>query len=219
MEKAAARAAAKPKGAGRAKPQEAPDGQRIGRLEAETSEMIAAIGARLRALRTAKGLTLHALATRAGLSSSMLSLLERGKTGPSIGTLVVICSVLGAEMSDLLGPSEPAARDPVSRFASRPVFATADGVLRRILKSDPVRGVEIAINEYSAGTSSSARPVTHEGYEFGVALEGELEITVNGEVHRLGEGDLVSYHSTEPHRIVNPGTRRARALWVNLRKA
>jgi quercetin dioxygenase-like cupin family protein len=149
----------------------------------------------------------------------MLSLLERGKTGPSIGTLVVICSVLGADMSDLLGPTEPSPRNPVSRFASRPVFTTADGVQRRILKSDPVRGVEIAINEYNAGTSSSVRPVTHDGYEFGITLDGELEITINGDAYRLEEGDLVAYHSTEPHRISNPGPRPARALWLNLRKA
>jgi quercetin dioxygenase-like cupin family protein len=149
----------------------------------------------------------------------MLSLLERGKTGPSIGTLVVVCSVLGAEMIDLLGPAEPVERAPVSRFASRPVFSTPDGARRRILKSDKLHGVEIAINEYSPGTSSAMSPLTHEGYEFGIALEGELEVTLNGEVHRLTEGDLISYHSTEPHRIANAGTQLARALWVNLRKA
>jgi transcriptional regulator with XRE-family HTH domain len=188
------------------------------RIEARTSEMIAQIGAKLRALRLAKGLTLHELSTRSGLSSSMLSLLERGKTGPSIGTLVVICSVLDAEMGDLVGPPRQSAPDPVSRFADCPVVSTADGVLRRILRSDTLRGVEIAVNEYKAGTASAPRPVAHEGYEFGIALEGELEITIDGAVHRLGEGDLVAYHSTEPHRIANPGQRRARALWVNLRK-
>lgn len=187
-------------------------------IEERTSKMITQIGSKLRALRLAKGLTLQQLSQRSGLSSSMLSLLERGKTGPSIGTLVVVCSVLEVEMGDLVGSPRRAEPDPVSRFANSPVVATGDGVRRRILKSDALRGVEIAVNEYNAGTASAPKPVAHEGYEFGIALEGELEVTLNGSVYRLAKGDLVAYHSTEPHRIANRGRRPARALWVNLRK-
>ncbi|WP_431281498.1 helix-turn-helix domain-containing protein [Humitalea sp. 24SJ18S-53] len=189
------------------------------RLQAETNELLMTIGARLRALRIERGLTLHALAEQTGLSSSMLSLLERGKTGPSIGTLVVIGSALGTQMSDLLGQPIAAPPEPVSRFASQPVYATADGVRRRILKSDATHGIEIAMNEYSPGTANAPRPVAHDGYEFGIALEGNLEITLGGQVYTLGEGDLVAYRSTDPHRIANPGKRRARALWVNLKQA
>jgi len=188
------------------------------RLQAETNDLIAAIGARVRQLRLEQGLTLQALSQRTGLSSSMLSLLERGKTGPSIGTLVVIASALETPMAALLGQAEAAAPQPVSRFADQPVYATADGVRRRILKSDPVHGIEIAINEYSPGTANAPRAVAHEGYEFGIALEGGLEITLGGQVYVLAEGDLVAYRSTDPHRIANPGRTRARALWVNLRQ-
>lgn len=189
-----------------------------GPMQSETAEVISMIGARLRALRLARGMTLNAVAARTGLSSSMLSLLERGKTGPSIGTLVVICSVLEAQMSDLLGAQEAGEPSPIARFAEQRVFATADGVQRRILKSDPAHGIEIAINEYSAGTASAPHPVAHEGYEFGIALEGMLEITLNNQIYTLGEGDLVAYRSGDPHRIANPSRKRARALWVNLRK-
>ncbi|MBV9630158.1 MAG: helix-turn-helix transcriptional regulator, partial [Xanthobacteraceae bacterium] len=64
----------------------------------------------------------------------MLSLLERGKTGPSIGTLVVIASALGAQMSDLIDGERATADDMVSRFADQPVVETAAGVTRRILR-------------------------------------------------------------------------------------
>jgi transcriptional regulator with XRE-family HTH domain len=189
------------------------------RLAVVTSERIAAIGARLRALRVAKGLTLSAAAERTGLSPSMLSLLERGRTGPSIGTLVAICSVLGVEMSELLGPSEASPAETVSRFASRPAITTADGVQHRILKADRLRGIEIVIDEYSPGSASAPHPLVHDGYEFGIALDNGLEVTVNGEVHRLAVGDLVAYHSSEPHRVANPGRRHVSALWVLVRKA
>ncbi len=189
----------------------------LSRIVAETNEVLAVIGSGIRRLRAQRGMTLQALATATGLSASMLSLLERGKTGPSIGTLVVIASALDTPMAELLG-AERAEDQPVSRRAGQPIYATAAGVQRRILKNDPANGVEIAVNEYESGTSSAAQPVAHQGFEFGVVLEGSLEVSLNNRIYHLDEGDLVSYRSTDPHRIANPGRRRARALWVNFKQ-
>lgn len=189
------------------------------RLQSETAKVISTIGLRLRALWLQRGMTLRALAARTGRSSSMLSLLERGKTGPSIGTLVAICSVLEAPMSDLLEAQGAEGSAPVSRFAERPVVVIADGVRRRILTSDPAHGIEIAINEYAAGAASVPQPVAHEAHAFGIALEGMLEITLNSQIHTLRQGDLVACRSGDAHRVANPGRRTARALWVRLRKA
>ncbi|MBY0338553.1 MAG: cupin domain-containing protein [Acetobacteraceae bacterium] len=186
----------------------------------ETDALILAIGARLRAIRAAKQMTLLQLAQQTGLSSSMLSLLERGKTAPSIGTLVALGSALGVPTSELLGGPPPPATpaEPVSRLEDQAVYAAPDGVVRRVLRTDPQHGVEIALNEYEPGSASAPRPTTHDGYEFGIAIEGVLEVTLNGEVFTLKSGDLVSYRSTDPHRIANRGRRKARALWVNLRQ-
>src|SRR5918994_2299004 len=70
------------------------------RISIETAGALAAIGNRIRDLRGQKTLTLQALSELTGLSPSMLSLVERGQTTPSIGTLVVISSALGVHMSD-----------------------------------------------------------------------------------------------------------------------
>jgi transcriptional regulator with XRE-family HTH domain len=183
---------------------------------AETNEVLLTIGGNIRRLRMQRGLTLQALATATRLSSSMLSLLERGKTGPSIGTLVAIASALDSQMLDLLGGPRDEDR-PVSRRDKQLVYSTAQGVQRRVLKNDALNEVEIAINEYEPGTASAAQPVAHKGYEFGIVLEGELQITLNEQAYVLAPGDLISYRSTDPHRIANPTKRRAKALWVNMR--
>jgi transcriptional regulator with XRE-family HTH domain len=184
----------------------------------ETADVLATIGRNIRQLRSEKGLTLQILAERTRLSPSMLSLLERGKTGPSIGTLVVIASALGAQMSDLLEGNRGAADDVVSRVADQRVYETAAGVTRRILKQDRTRGVEIAMNIYKPGTASAPEPVSHEGCEFGVVLEGTLDVTVNGRSHTLQQGDLISYDSSQPHRFANNGAAPARTLWLNLKR-
>ena len=189
------------------------------RVMEKTAGVLSTIGHNIRQLRTEKGLTLQSLAERTGLSPSMLSLLERGKTGPSIGTLVVIASALGAQMSELMDRSSVPEEDIVSRAAEQQVIETEPGVRRRIMKQDRLRGLEVALNEYEPGTSNAPSPAGHEGYEYGIVLDGSLEVVVNDRTHVLNPGDIISYPSPHPHRFTNTGTRLARTIWITLRKA
>ena len=52
----------------------------------------------------------------------------------------------------------------------------------------------------------------------GVVLDGQLTVELDGKTHTLKAGDLISYDSARNHRIWNRGSRKARALWVNLRR-
>jgi transcriptional regulator with XRE-family HTH domain len=179
-------------------------------------DTIALIGSRIRELRRVKEMTLQSLASGTGLSLSMLSLVERGKTSPSIGTLIAISSALDVHMGDLLAPPERVPHAPVSRAEDQPVFETPEGVRRRLLRDDRQNGVEIAINDYAARSGSATVPLRHDGYEYGVVLEGELTVELDGRAHALKNGDLISYSSSRSHRIWNYTGRRARALWINL---
>jgi transcriptional regulator with XRE-family HTH domain len=189
------------------------------RISVETAGTLAAMGARIRELRSQAGMTLQAMGNLTGLSPSMLSLVERGQTSPSIGTLVVICSALGIHMSDLLAVQNQSGEGLVSRAQRQPIFETSRGVLRRILREDRTHGIEIAINEYEPGTGSADSPVHHVGFEYGIVLEGELAVEVDGTSHVLSPGDLISYDSSRGHRIWNHSAGRVRALWVNLERS
>lgn len=187
------------------------------RAAQDTAGLLETIGRNIRMLRRARALTLQALADRTALSPSMLSLLERGRTAPSIATMVVIAAALDVPMNDLLDAAPPAENGPVSRAAEQPVFQTPEGAARRVLKRDRARGIEIALNEYPPGAASDTEPRGHSGFEFGIAIEGRIEVTIDGVTHALQAGDLIAYPSSQPHRIANPGRRRARAIWLNLR--
>ena len=176
------------------------------------------IGTRIRDTRTMKSMPLRALAESTGLSMSMLSLVERGKTSPSIGTLIAICSALDVHMADLLAPANLVRVSPISRVAEQPVLQTREGVERRILRDDRVNSVEIAINQYGPDTGSASIPIHHEGYEYGIVLDGQLTVELDGQVLKLNAGDLISYDSARSHRIWNYTNRKARALWLNLRR-
>lgn len=179
-------------------------------------DTVAKVGHRIRELRNEQGLTLQSLAERTGLSSSMLSLVERGKASPSIGTLVAISSALSVHMIDLLNEDSPKPSEPVSRLAQQSLFVASDGVQRRVLKTDPRRGIDLVVNEYGPGTGSNGAPVHHSGYEYGIVLEGGLTVEIAGERYEMRAGDCISYDSNSPHRILNGGKRHVRVLWVNL---
>jgi mannose-6-phosphate isomerase-like protein (cupin superfamily) len=119
-------------------------------------------------------------------------------------------------MIDLLNEDSPKPSEPVSRLAQQSLFVASDGVQRRVLKTDPRRGIDLVVNEYGPGTGSNGAPVHHSGYEYGIVLEGGLTVEIAGERYEMRAGDCISYDSNSPHRILNGGKRHVRVLWVNL---
>lgn len=183
-----------------------------------TADILAAIGERIRTARLAQGMTLQSMAAAANLSPSMLSLVERGRATPSIGSLVVIANCLKVAMSDLVAPGLPANPGVVVRVADRQIVETGNHVIRRIIREDRARGVSIAINEYQPNTGNSDQPVSHDGHEYGFVLEGTLSVEVDGTPFVLERGDLISYSSRKPHRLWNYTNEKVRTLWFNLQR-
>ena len=181
-----------------------------------TASTLAAIGSRIREQRRARRLTLQSLADIAGISPSMLSLVERGRASPSIGSLIVVASALKISMADLLaGEAEPEERVVVHAHEAA-IVETAQHVVRRILREDRGRGISIALNEYEPHTGSADKPISHEGFEYGFVLEGELTVEVAGVAYRLVQNDLIAYSSRRLHKIWNHGDTHVRTLWFNL---
>ena len=201
-----------------ATPPREPD-QQPNDLADTTAQAILTIGNRIRELRGQRGMTLQALATASGLSPSMLSLIERGRTSPSIGSLVVIARALQVGMSDLLADNVEREDKLIVRSSEARVVETARHVVRRLLREDLRLGVSIAINEYAPYTGSAERPISHDGYEFGFVLEGVLTVEIDGCKHKLNPGDLISYSSTRKHRLWNHQNRKVRTLWFNLNRS
>jgi len=187
-----------------------------GELAKTTADTLATIGLRIRELRQSRKLTLQELADISGLSASMLSLVERGRASPSIGSLIVVASALGVTMSDLLANGADGEEKIVVRASDARVVETAQHVVRRLMRQDRTRGVSVAVNEYAPHTGSTEHPITHEGFEYGYVLQGELTVEVDGTKHVLRQGDLIAYSSRRKHKIWNHGRTKVRTLWFNL---
>ena len=191
-------------------------GVRLPGQQDTTTEMLLVVGASVRMARKRRRMTLQDLADQTGVSVSMLSMLERGVASPSIGTLVSVSSALGLHMAQLFQDPSAQASSPVRRRADQVVVQAAEGVSRRLVHTDVEHDLEMVINEYEPGTSSSATPVHHDGMEFGLIISGTLTVSLDDVDYVLEPGDGIAYSSATPHVLTNSGSAKARAVWINV---
>jgi DNA-binding XRE family transcriptional regulator/mannose-6-phosphate isomerase-like protein (cupin superfamily) len=107
------------------------------------------------------------------------------------------------------------ARFSVTRPGQRSRLVLESGVSweQLVRKSDELDFIELV---YPAGSSSTTdgRMLRHDDYEYGILLEGELEVTLGFDVFVLHAGEAIGFDSTIPHLFRNPGTTPARGIWV-----
>lgn len=187
------------------------------------------MGERLRAARQAQGLTLRELAQRLGVSPSMISQIETGRASPSVSTLYAIANELHVSLDELLfndrRPSAaqddraPANLDPMlQRADSRRRIRLASGVEWERLTPLAEPDTEFLYVTYEVGGASTIEDdfQRHPGHEWGFVLEGQLEVRIGFEEYILSAGDSISFDSTIPHRLANPGDVPAHAIWFVL---
>src|SRR4029453_9118510 len=200
------------------------------------------LGARLRAERLRQGLSLREVARRLGVSASALSQIETGKAQPSVSKVFDIVNLLGTSLDGLLA-GEPGPRTPgrgAPPDGSRPVVSGREtegyfsfqrsgeheslqlesGVTWRRLTAHSLPGVEFLHVTYEPGACSSREGtfMRHAGQEFGYVLSGRLVVDVGFDSYELGADDSISFPATTPHRLRNPGTQPALAIWCVIRR-
>lgn len=170
-----------------------------------------AIGAHLRTLRSHRRLSLAQVANAIGISVGFLSALERSQMSGSVGTLRKLARFYKTNILDFFDANGAGGRRV--RPSERKVLEAGVGVRMELLAwGNTVMEPHLFRVAPEAG---SGDPYTHEGEEFLYVLRGELEITLDGEEHRLKPGDSFYFESSTPHRWKNPGRKETLVLWVN----
>ncbi|MBN2751964.1 MAG: helix-turn-helix transcriptional regulator [Rhodospirillaceae bacterium] len=177
------------------------------------------LGGAVRHARRMRGMRLKDLAEIAGCSESMLSKIETGGVIPSLNLLRRIVDGLDISILGLFGAAD-ASEHMVHRAGSRPKVSVGQAgplpsvVLELLMPRGEGLMLEANIHTVNPG-GSSAGATSHIGEEFGYVLDGELELTVDGEVMGLMRGDSFCFRSERPHAYRNRGDVPARVLWVN----
>ncbi len=163
------------------------------------------IGPKLRTLRQNRGLSQRKLAKQAGVSNATISLIEHGRTDPSMGLLRRILESLDVSFAEFfaLGP----AGAERFFFSRRDLVEIGKGLISyRQVGGDLANSqLQILHEVYKPGADTGQSMLSHEAEEGGVIIEGRLEVTINNQVQILSSGDAYRFNSRLPHRFRNLG--------------
>ncbi|NTV62084.1 MAG: cupin domain-containing protein [Oscillochloris sp.] len=172
------------------------------------------VGGRLRSLREGRQLSIRALAEASGLAVNTLSLIENGKTSPSVSTLQQIAVALRLPITAFFEPEEPRSRLIFLKASQQEVASFPHGTLSDLGAGMAQRGIEPLLITLDPGSGSGPQMIVHPGQEFVFCLEGRIRYTVDDQIYLLEPGDSLIFESTLPHSWQNTETRPARALLV-----
>lgn len=168
------------------------------------------IGSRVAERRAALDISLKELEGRTGVSRAMISRIERGEVHASAVLLDKLCAGLGLSLSALFArdtasplarrAEQPVWQDPYSRYVRREVAPGGTGSPVRIVEVEFPAGAEVAFDR------SRHRVIS----QYVWMLDGEIEITVAGVVHRLGAGDCLFMRLTDRNSFRNASGKPAR---------
>jgi len=172
------------------------------------------VGTRLRLLRANAGLSIRALAERSGLNVNTLSLIENGRTSPSVSTLQQLAQALQQPVTRFFETDLGTQKVVHQRAGERPRAVFSHGTMEDLAAGMSRFGAEPIIVTLEPRSDSGRNPIVHTGREFVYCLEGRLSYTVDTETYSLELGDSLLFEAYLPHRWENLASEPARILLV-----
>jgi transcriptional regulator with XRE-family HTH domain len=172
------------------------------------------VGQRLRKLRRERAFSIRALAEKSGLNVNTLSLIERGKTSPSVSTLQQLAITLDVSITAFFETDEPKKNLTFLKEGKRPLAIFSHGTLEDLGAGMTMGGGQPFVVNLQPHADSGPNPIVHTGHEFVFCLEGRIVYTIEGQSCVLEPGDSLLFEAHLPHRWQNADSTPARSLLV-----
>lgn len=177
-----------------------------------------ALGSQIRDLRKAKRMTLIELAAASNRSTGNISEIERGKTAVTVPVLEEIGAALGVELNWFFeGQARAIGAESqwIVRKQNRRILQMQNVGLTEELLSPNLQGpLELLLTTYEPGAETGELGRARKGDEAGLILAGSLDITIEGVVCDLKEGDSFTLPKGGRHYCKNSGDTNAVIAWV-----
>ncbi len=170
------------------------------------------VGTRLHELRQERGTSLRNLASKSGLSANALSMIERGKTSPSVSTLYKLADALGIPITGFFGSETEKQSIILVKADERISVPFVRGTWEGLGGERFTGRVEPFVLTLENGASSGPHAMAHSGHEFVYCLRGHLEYTVERQMFLLDAGDSLLFAAHLTHRWRNPSNVVTNAL-------
>lgn len=172
------------------------------------------VGGRLRQLRTERGKSMRALARESGLSTNALSMIERGRTSPSVSTLYKISDALEIPITAFFRLEPPKQEIVFCKSSQRKRVNFPDGIWEGLGGESFIGRVEPFMLTLEAGGESGPYGMLHTGHEFVMCLSGQIEYDVEDKTYILNPGDSLMFAAQLRHRWRNLAQSTSTAIIV-----
>ncbi len=170
------------------------------------------VGSALRSLREARQLSIRALAEQSGLAVNTLSLIENGKTSPSVSTLQQLAETLDIPITAFFEQEAAVGQVFLTRTGQRAQATFDQGTLEDLGARSGDCPVEPFLVTLAPGASSGPGTIVHAGHEFVLCLKAHITYTVSQQDFVLAAGDSLMFAAHLPHRWQNDTDTEAQML-------
>jgi transcriptional regulator with XRE-family HTH domain len=161
------------------------------------------LGVRIREIRTQKGLTLKKLSDQSKLNINTLSMIEKGKTSPSIGTLQRLARALDVPVISFFDSSDLSSKIVFTAHNNRPETTCCHALIQNLGKDLKDNAIEPFIITMPKDAGSGGRTLVHTGFEFAYCLSGEILYLIEEIEYPMRAGDSIVFPAQLPHRWEN----------------
>ncbi len=172
------------------------------------------VSSRLRELREARGISMRTLGTKSGLSANALSMIERGKTSPSVSTLYKLADALGVSITAFFDSEMEKKQVVFLKSDQRTHLSFTRGVFEALGGEQFIGRVEPFMLTLESGAASGPHGIVHSGHEFVFCLRGQLDYYVEKELFHMEAGDSLLFASKLSHRWRNGSNNVTNALII-----
>jgi uncharacterized cupin superfamily protein len=133
------------------------------------------------------------------LNVNTLSLIENGRTSPSVSTLQQLAQSLQVPVTEFFETDGGDKKVVLHKAGSRPRVSFSHGIMEDLGAGMSRFGAEPLVVTLEPNADSGKTPIVHTGREFVYCLEGHIAYTVDNETYLLEPGDSLLFEAYLPH--------------------
>jgi transcriptional regulator with XRE-family HTH domain len=182
--------------------------------DAERTPTLIDVGRNLHNLRAEQGLSIRNLAELSGLNANTLSMIENGKSSPSVSTLQQLARALNVSITAFFEIDVLKNNISYQKKGQRPQAVFANGTFADLGSGLTLRGAQPLLVTLEPKANSGPTPIVHTGHEFVFCLEGRLSYTIEERNYILDPGDSLLFEAHLPHVWHNAGESTSQSLLI-----
>lgn len=172
------------------------------------------VGERIRELRRERGFSLRALAERSALNVNTLSMIENGKTSPSVSTLQQLAQALNVPIASFFESQRVDKTVVFTPVDQRPQMDFGKAQIQNLGEDLAGNTVQPFVVILQPGAASGEQTIVHTGHEFVYCLSGSVRYQIEGETYLLKSGDSLVFEAHLPHCWENATEETAQILLI-----